>query len=324
MKPIFIFSLPRSGSTLLQRILAAHDDIGSISGESWILLPYLYTLKKEGVYAEYSHCTLQIAIERFCQELPNGRQDYLAEMNSFISQLYTKAINKDVKYFLDKTPRYHLIVDEIMNLFPDGKFVFLWRNPLAVAASIMETWNQGRWNLYLYKIDLFAGLNNLIKAYQAGGDRVCGISYESLLQNPELELQRLSKYLEIPYKPEILLTCFSDLKLKDLWGDPTGINQYQSISQEPLQKWKDILSNPIRKQWGRNYLNWIGKDSLEVMGYDLAQLLTELDSIPQNWHLLNSDIWHISYGLAYTALEFPLMKHKFKNLSTLQKVYAHR
>jgi hypothetical protein len=39
--PLFLLSLPRSGSTLAQRILAAHAGIATTS-EPWILLPYLY------------------------------------------------------------------------------------------------------------------------------------------------------------------------------------------------------------------------------------------------------------------------------------------
>lgn len=42
--PLFLLSLPRSGSTLAQRFLAAHDAIARAS-EPWILLPYLYTLR---------------------------------------------------------------------------------------------------------------------------------------------------------------------------------------------------------------------------------------------------------------------------------------
>ena len=53
IRPIFIFSLPRAGSTLVQRVLAAHDDIATTS-EPWILLPFLFSTKEQGVYAEYS------------------------------------------------------------------------------------------------------------------------------------------------------------------------------------------------------------------------------------------------------------------------------
>ena len=39
--PLLLLSLPRSGFTLAQRLLAANDAIARAS-ESWILLPYLW------------------------------------------------------------------------------------------------------------------------------------------------------------------------------------------------------------------------------------------------------------------------------------------
>ena len=37
VKPVFLFSLPRSGSTMLQRALGRHPNIATLS-ESWFLL----------------------------------------------------------------------------------------------------------------------------------------------------------------------------------------------------------------------------------------------------------------------------------------------
>jgi len=65
IKPIFVFSLPRSGSTLMQRILGSSTEISTVS-EPWILLPLFYALKKEGVYAEYGHDVLVDAVEDLC------------------------------------------------------------------------------------------------------------------------------------------------------------------------------------------------------------------------------------------------------------------
>ena len=46
IKPIFIISLPRSGSTLVQEVLLHIDNVNSHS-ETWILLPILFSLKPE-------------------------------------------------------------------------------------------------------------------------------------------------------------------------------------------------------------------------------------------------------------------------------------
>ena len=46
VKPVFIFSLPRSGSTLLQRVLTGHSEISSFA-EPHFLLPLVGIIKKK-------------------------------------------------------------------------------------------------------------------------------------------------------------------------------------------------------------------------------------------------------------------------------------
>ena len=52
MKPIFIVSFPRSGSTLLQRILSTSSDIAT-APEPWVALPIAYMMKSVGESSEY-------------------------------------------------------------------------------------------------------------------------------------------------------------------------------------------------------------------------------------------------------------------------------
>lgn len=313
MVPLFIFSLPRSGSTLLQRILASHDEIATVA-EPWILLPYLYTLKETGVYAEYGHHVMAKAIQDFCTNLPNKQDDYLTEIHDFIIRIYSKAAPANTKYFIDKTPRYHLVVEEIINLFTQAKFIFLWRNPLAVAASMIETFgkSKGEWNLYGWKVDLFAGLTNLLTAYEKFSTQVYTVRYEDLVSQPDIELPKLFKYLELEFNTE-LLPNFNQVQLTGRMGDPLRDKQYQSLSCASLEKWKQTLANPIRKLWCRNYLNWIGKEKLIMMGYDLQDLLEEVDTVPTNLHMIGSDILRMSYGMAYSVLEIQSLKNKIQS-----------
>ena len=46
-KIIFLISLPRSGSTLLQKMLTVSPEIYSVA-EPWLMLPLAFMLKKEG------------------------------------------------------------------------------------------------------------------------------------------------------------------------------------------------------------------------------------------------------------------------------------
>ncbi|MGH3139020.1 MAG: sulfotransferase, partial [Gaiellales bacterium] len=87
VRPVFVFSLPRSGSTLLQRMVATHPEIATAS-EPWILLPQLYALRETGIVAEYGHRTAARAIADFGDSLPGGRDDYLDEVRRSALALY--------------------------------------------------------------------------------------------------------------------------------------------------------------------------------------------------------------------------------------------
>lgn len=321
VRPLFLFSLPRSGSTLAQRVLAAHSEIATVS-EPWILLPFLYTLRDRGIYTEYRHHTAVRAMKDFCCELPDGVSDYLAEMRAFVLRLYAKAANGPAKYFLDKTPRYHLVVDDVIRLFPGGKFIFLWRNPLAVIASMIDSFKNGRWELYRLQVDLFDGLLNLIAAYTKYKRQVCDVRYEDILANPGVEWQRVFSYLDLPFDSRVL-SDFGQIQLKGRYGDSTGVKRYQGISTEPLEKWKHNLSNPIRKLWCRRYLLWIGRERLRVMGYDLDSLLVDLSALPPSFDHLASDVVQMVFGVGYCFFEPHIMKHKLSNLPAWYRMHSH-
>ena len=323
VRPIFLFSLPRAGSTLAQRVLASHEDV--VTGpEPWLLLPYLYATRDEGVYAEYTHRGAALAIRDFSRGLPGGTEDYLTELRDFALRLYGKAAGDGARYFLDKTPRYHLIADEIIRLFPDAKFIFLWRNPLSVVASNVETWAGGKWRLYGQKVDFFEGLARLVAAHEAHEGSVCALRYEDLVLNPEEEWRRVFEYLELRFEPG-LLTRFPEVTIEGrMSGDPIGKERYRTIDAEPLQKWKKTVANPLRKAWCRRYLRWIGRGRLARMGYDLENLLKDLDAVPDTPNMLLSDAGRIAYGAVYPWLEPGLLKDKLELLPYFSRVHPHR
>lgn len=307
--PIFIFSLPRSGSTLAQRILATHNEVSTAS-EPWILLPYLYTLRRQGALTEYGHGLSVTAIEDFCRTLPRGLADYLSAVREFALKLYAGAAQGNVRYFLDKTPRYHLIVEDVIRTFPEGKFIFLWRNPIAIVASIMETWAKGKWNLYRFNVDLFKGLENLVRAYQTYESKVFAVRYEDLVADPVVQWRRVFEYLELEFD-QSTLTEFGHVKLQGTMGDPVGTKMYSHVSEEPIDKWKRTLANPVRKCWCKRYLDWIGEERLRTMGYDLTWLSDELDKLPNSSQYLGSDLLRVVYGACRRFSEPSALKRSF-------------
>lgn len=296
MRPLFILSLSRSGSTLLQRILGADPSIATAS-EPWFLLSYLSTLRRGGILADYRQDALVEAVEDFAAEMPNGLDDYLDEIRSFVLTLYKKASwrKPDAFYFLDKTPPYYLVLDQLFRLFPDGKFVFLWRNPLAVAASYAETFNSGKWNLHWARPEFLSGIQKLVSAYRAEAHRSHAVQYERLVTHAEEECARLFAYLELPFR-QTVLEQFSKTTLRGRRGDPTGVHRYRELSTEPLDRWKATLSNPLRKRWAGRFVRRIGDERLAVMGYEAATLLSESEAVPTTLHHLGSDLVRATFG----------------------------
>ena len=320
--PLFLLSLPRSGSTLAQRILAAHEPIATVS-EPWILLPYLYTLREHGIYAEYNHRLLVQAVEDFCAVLPGGRNDYVAEIRDLALRLYGKVSPDGTRYFLDKTPRYHLISDEIVPAFPEGKYLFLWRNPLAVVASIIETWAGGKWNLYRFKVDLFDGIENLVRTYQRHEDKVHAVRYEALITKPEETWSEVFRYLDLSFDRSAL-KLFGNVELVGRWGDHSGTQTYMEVSADPLERWRQTLNNPVRKAWCRRYLRWIGRDRLAVMGYDLDGLIADLDSLPASYRRVGSDVGRGCWGLVRDLSEPRILGRKLAKLPAWNRIHVHR
>jgi hypothetical protein len=321
-KPIFLFSLPRTGSTLLQRILAAHRDVAT-ANEPHVLLHFLYSSKEQDLYSTYGHQYVAMAIQDFACALPGGTDDFLGEIREFVLRLYAKAAGGDVRYFLDKTPRYSMVIEDIIQLFPEAKIIFLWRNPLSVVSSLTEAWQHGAWDMYRNEYHLFLGLANLIAAYQKYGSRACAVRYEDLVLNPKDTLQRVFAYLEIPFDSEVLAD-FSQVKLKGRLGDPhRALGEFQVLRRDLLDAWKSGLANPLRKAWCRRYLRWIGSERLAVMGYDLEALIGELGAVPFSLHLFGADLYKMLYGKFYVWLEGRITKHKVQAWRAGQRIYVH-
>lgn len=303
-RPLFIFSRTRSGSTLVQRILGSYDEVATVT-EPYLLLPYVYTLRERGAVTEYVHSFAVQGIEDFCKELPGGVDDYWGEVRELVLELYERAATRQrgtlpIRYFLDKTPPYFLIVEDIMRLFPDGKFVFLWRNPLSQLASMLQL-QDGRWDPANFRLILFDGIERLTRAYGRHADSVCAVRYEDLITGDSAHWRRLTDYLDLEFDPESL-SRFVDVQLRGRGGDPTGVHMYSSLSSDPVTKWRDVLNNPVRKAWCRRYLRWIGRQRLATMGYELDELLADLDRIPSTSERLGGDLLRVADALVKEPL----------------------
>jgi hypothetical protein len=134
--------------------------------------------------------------------------------------------------------------------------------------------------------------------------------------------KRLFAYLDLDFD-ESQLESFSKVSLPGRFGDPTGQKIYQSLSTEPLDKWKRVLASPVRKAWCRRYLRRLGADRLRIMGYELDTLLQEMNAIPTGYRTIVSDLARMLFGVAFRLLEPVIARDKFLRLRARRRVCSH-
>jgi tetratricopeptide (TPR) repeat protein len=268
---IFLLGLPRSGTTLLQRLLNEHPAIHT-TAEPWLLLPLCQLLKDSGQTAQYDAALAQQGIQEFLLELPGGEATFIAALRDSVGTLYDKCRQiSSARYFLDKTPRYHYIVPELVRLFPRAKFIFLFRNPLAVLASVAESWFGGSVADALandsHGRDLVAGPGNLAEGLNLLSGRACVVQYESLVTNAEEELSRICRYLDIQFEPAMLKYDPAQ-RFKGSFGDNIGIPKYDRATTESVNKWQQILLRSENVVHARTYLARLPEGVVRSLGYD--------------------------------------------------------
>jgi len=317
---IFLISMPRSGSTLLQRILANHAEIASTS-ESWLLLSQIYALKEGVAFSEYSHTAASRAVNDFCECLPNGREEYLSTVKELLIKNFSHVSGSHKNIYLEKTPRNNLILKELVEMFPNSKYIFLWRNPASVVASMIDSFAGGKWNIYRQEIDLYAGYENMLSAESLNISKRIDIRYEDLVSMPEEKTNELLQFIGLDSKTNV--SDFVNTKLKGRMGDPTGVKEYSTISTKSLHKWEKTFSNPLRKKWLTNYIQNIDGEDLRRIGYDKDSILKSIVLIKNSYTNFFSDSIRMIYGALDRKFQISLIRrlngiNKGKRKYTLQ------
>jgi hypothetical protein len=274
---VFIACQPRSGSTLLQRMLGGHPAVHTVS-EPWVMLPPAYTLRDSGMDAEYDAQLAKTGIRTFWESLPEGRDDYVEGMRRMYGFLYQRALETtEASLFLDKTPRYYLILSELKQIFPEARFILLFRNPLAVLSSILRTWVGKQWlKLSDYRSDLVKAPNLLQNMASDSGSKVMTVQYEELVRRPQLKIAVLCEHLGIEVEPEITEYGGDDQE-KWTFGDPDSVYEHSTPQTTSLEKW----TRPDNaQQWRllRDYATHLGEVTFERIGYDYDQCLNKLEA----------------------------------------------
>lgn len=190
-RPVFIVGMPRSGTTLVEQVLAAHPKIQA-SGERTMLFDCVRELAEGDPEKNWPE---------ILERTPRSR---LAEL----STVYLTGVEGGER-LTDKLPANFLNLGLINLLFPNAKVIFCRRDPLDVGLSCYR-------HHFLSPGMSFACKLENIAAYQQGCTRLMGhwsrvldlsiftIDYELLATDPEPSIRALIKFLELPWEDACL------------------------------------------------------------------------------------------------------------------------
>lgn len=161
MKIVFIISLPRSGSTLLQRILSSSKEIKT-TPENWILL-HLFNVYHSFSTSIYSDYLLNVALKENNNSLHDDFK-YDQFILNYAKGYYNSLVgSKSPEAFIDKTPRYYLIHEDILRVFGEENVICLIRNPRDIVMSILSTWHfKSLILLHTSQLDLHTGVSEIL------------------------------------------------------------------------------------------------------------------------------------------------------------------
>lgn len=178
-KPLFIMSMPRSGSTLVDQILASHSLVESL-GESY---------------------NMDMAL----QQMSSASLDVIADG-------YIQALNgtyPDAKYVADKMPNNYWRVNEIKQLFPRAKTIFCMRNPMAMGLSCYKErlGGKGTWEFCnnleeigkYYKHVFLPLIDHWTKTFP---DDTYVIQYEDVITDFDNTVTKLLDFLDLEFEDQ--------------------------------------------------------------------------------------------------------------------------
>lgn len=279
---IFLVSQPRSGSTLLQRILGGHSDIHTTS-EPWFMLEACEPLQpRSGRQPFEAGGWARLARDEFLKSA-GGRTALVEGIRAFAGSVYDRALaNSGKPRFLDKTPRYYYILQELNEIFPDARIVILLRNPLAVLCSVVRTWVQEHYErMPVYRDDLLLAPQRLADGIRNAGSRVCILRYEELVSDPVREVGALCAWLGLPFEPGMLSYGGGP---SFVFGDPDGVQRHTEPKACQLEQWQADLRNPAIWRLASDYLLYLQRVQPDPLGYPITTLESPLAAYrPPAW-----------------------------------------
>ena len=229
--PIFIVGLPRSGSTLIEQILASHS---AIEGTTELrAIPYLAgrlggKKKPEDPLIHYPEIlgTLDAA------NLQGLGEEYLwrARQHRILGR----------PFFIDKMPNNFAHVGLIHLILPNAKIIDVRRHPLACCLSNFKqhfgNGQQFSYSLpdigryYFDYVELMAHYDDVLPG------RVHRVIYEQLVEQPEQEVRRVLEYLGLPFEDACLRFHENDRVVRSASAEQVR----QPLNSDGFDQWRNF------------------------------------------------------------------------------------
>ena len=133
-RPVFIVSPPRSGSTMLFETLARAPGVFTIGDESHQLIEGVPQLSPESRGFESNRLLATDATPAMAETLRRRFYEALRDRES-----QRPPPGQPVR-MLEKTPKNSLRVPFLARVFPEARFIYLYRDPRQVLSSMIEAW----------------------------------------------------------------------------------------------------------------------------------------------------------------------------------------
>jgi len=193
-RPVFIVGMPRSGTTLLEQILASHPDVNG-AGE----LHHLGNIIR-GYFNTELHSHFPENMERVtCHVLSELGRQYSTK---------TIQLTDNARYFTDKMPHNFLYIGMIKLMLPAARIIHCTRNPLDTCLSCYTNSFRGT-HLYSHKLDelgrYYSLYHRLMRHWHQIADLdIVDVSYETLINDQESETRRLLDACGLPWNDSCL------------------------------------------------------------------------------------------------------------------------
>ena len=221
--PVFIVGMPRSGTTLVEQIVASHPDVYG-AGE----LPYLAEIISAAR-------TRHGGNDNFMANPGRGELDDLAQQ--YLSRLGTHA--PDALCITDKMPHNFLLLGHIDRMFPRAHVIHCVRNPLDTCLSIyFQNFNANHpyaadlemlGDYYTQYLDLMQHWKRVLNI------PILDVQYEEMVKDPEKTSQGIIDFLHLEWNDE----CLAFHKSGRVTTTPSYDQVKQPVYSGSINRWKN-------------------------------------------------------------------------------------